>query len=477
MPTVLSLAIVLCGIAAALNWRHGFYACIVAALVQDPLRKLIPGEPVYLTLAAAFVLALAVVNALSRGISLSPRQIEGWRHLSTPFLILIVWILIQTLHSLIAYGNPLSTTIGLATYLAPMCVPIISYNFALRSGPNGVQNWLRFYSGFTGLILTTVVLEYAGVQSDLFGQVGEGMKIYDVGTILIGKTGTFRSTEVAAWHAMAATCFAFIALTSSKMNNKRLALAITVAMIMIAIAVLTGRRKSIIAVATFATTYLFLFSIFHKDFQNWLIGLIAIGATLFLIVSVIFDSKIDDRSAHTAEYLLFLERSKSVFEEAPDRLVQMSLGQAEWATRTTGLLGAGIGVATSGARHVGTMARQFGGVGEGGAGKVLAELGVPGLILIGWFMLSLLRHVWHILRFAARRSTPIFRLSAGLVAFLVANGTIFIVNTQIFSDFFVLIVFGLTVGYLLAMPVLAERSATTTPTTAGPGAVRATVRP
>ena len=40
---------------------------------------------------------------------------------------------------------------------------------------------------------------------------------------------------------------------------------------------------------------------------------------------------------------------------------------------------------------------------------------------------------------------------------------IFVVNTQIFSDFFVLIVLGLTFGFLLAMPRLAERTASNAP--------------
>jgi uncharacterized membrane protein len=92
-------------------------------------------------------------------------------------------------------------------------------------------------------------------------------------------------------------------------------------------------------------------------------------------------------------------------------------------------------------------------------------------------MLALLRHIWHILQFTARRSSHIFCLSAGLVAFLVANAMIFIVNTQIFSDFFVLIVFGLTLGFLLAMPVLAERTVVGASRMAGPGTTPAASKP
>jgi hypothetical protein len=478
METGLILLISLCLLTALLDWRKGLFACVVAALIQDPLRKLVPEEPVYLTLVAAIVLALAIVNALCHGMSLKPRQIAGWCHgLAAPFAFVIVWILLQSLHSLVAYGNPLVTAVGLVVYLAPIPALILSYQFALRSGPNGVENWLRFYVISVGLALTTVVLEYAGVESDLFGQIGEGMKIYDVGTVLIGKTGIFRSTEIAAWHAMAAACFAFIALTSWRMDNKRVALAVAIAASLIAIAVLTGRRKSIIAVAIFATTYLFLLSVFYRNLQNWLLGLMAVGVTLALIVGGMLDPEVEGPSHQATEYQLFLERGKTVFDDAPDRLLNMSLGQTEWATKVTGLLGAGVGVVTSGARHVGTVGKQFGGIGEGGVGKIVAELGFPGLLLIGWFVLALFRHVWHGLKFSAWRSPQIFRLSAGLVAFLTANAMIFVVNTQIFNDFFILIVFGLSLGFLLAMPVLAGRSVAAVQGMADAAKLRAPARP
>jgi hypothetical protein len=477
MTTLLSLVLLFCLIAAISSWRIGLYCLIIAAIVQDPLRKIVPEEPVYFTLFAAIVLMLTVLNTLARGMSLRPSQVFGWSHrLGTPFVALLFWILLQTLHSLVLYGSVLATAVGLATYLAPIPAILVGYQFALRTGYPGIENWIRFYLVIAGFALLTVFLQYAGVESDLFGQVGEGAKIYDLGTVLIGKTGTFRSTEVAAWHAMAGACFAFIGLTSSKMSNQRLALGVAVALIMIAVAVLTGRRKSILAVAIFATTYFFLFSIFRKELQGWLVGFFTVGATLFLIVTGVLDSDTSDGSERAAEYQLFLERSTQVFADTPERVLKMSLGQAEWSSQVTGLFGAGVGVATSGARHVGKFGQQFRGLGEGGVGKVLAELGIPGFILIAWFMLALLQHVRLILKFTARQSLRIFRLSAALVAFLLANVTTFFINTQVFSDFFVLIVFGLTLGFLLAMPVLAQRSVSAAPQKANPGMARATAR-
>ena len=228
-------------------------------------------------------------------------------------------------------------------------------------------------------------------------------------------------------------------------------------------ALLTGRRKTIIAIAIFATTYLFLFAILFKNVQNWLLGLLAVSATLFLFVGGLLDPEEQYSPAATPEYQLFLQRGATVFEDAPDRFFNMSVGSAQWASRNVGLLGAGVGVGTSGARHFGSVGKQFEGWGEGGAGKIMGELGLPGFVLSAWLLLALVRHVWRILRYTARRSSQVFRLSSGLVAFLLANAMIFVVNTQIFSDFFVLIVMGLTFGFLLAMPRLVERTASKAP--------------
>jgi len=58
------------GIALA-DWRKGLLACIAVGFVQDPLRKLWPGEPVYLTALVGVVFAAAALGAAFLG-SCSP---------------------------------------------------------------------------------------------------------------------------------------------------------------------------------------------------------------------------------------------------------------------------------------------------------------------------------------------------------------------------------------------------------------------
>jgi len=67
IPALLMLAV---GIALA-DWRKGLLACIAVGFVQDPLRKLWPGEPVYLTALVGVVFAAAALGAAFLG-SCSP---------------------------------------------------------------------------------------------------------------------------------------------------------------------------------------------------------------------------------------------------------------------------------------------------------------------------------------------------------------------------------------------------------------------
>ena len=76
---------------------------------------------------------------------------------------------------------------------------------------------------------------------------------------------------------------------------------------------------------------------------------------------------------------------------------------------------------------------------------------------MGWFAISLFRHLWRIMRAASGRSPRMARLSFGLFSFLVANVAGFSVATQAYGDLFILLILSWTLGFLLAIPVLLER--------------------
>jgi hypothetical protein len=83
--------------------------------------------------------------------------------------------------------------------------------------------------------------------------------------------------------------------------------------------------------------------------------------------------------------------------------------------------------------------------------KVVAELGIPGLVVGAWFGFALCRQLWRAMR-AMRTQDPIrARLFYGLAAFGAANASVFVTAYQVFGDPMVLLVLGYCFGFSIAL--------------------------
>jgi uncharacterized membrane protein (GlpM family) len=179
--------------AAFRDWRDGFFACVVVALLQDPLRKLVPGEPVYFTVLVGVVFGAAWLSALTAGVRLGPNAVTGWwRQVHLPFALFVAIVVLQAFHSYTRFGNPVVTGIGLMAYLAPVFAMVLSYQFAVRRGVQGMRRLYGLYAVLAAVWLTSVYVEYLGVDWAVLGEVGEGIRIYDMGTVLTAYSGLFR---------------------------------------------------------------------------------------------------------------------------------------------------------------------------------------------------------------------------------------------------------------------------------------------
>ena len=158
----------------------------------------------------------------------------------------------------------------------------------------------------------------------------------------------------------------------------------------------------------------------------------------------------------TLAYSRYVERIETVFEDVPSRFIELGIAPIMWAYDSFGLFGAGLGVGTQGTQYFGGGG-TIAGAAEGGLGKITLELGIPGLLLMGWFAILVFSYLWRIMRAASQVSPRIARLSYGLFSFLVANMAAFSVATQAYGDLFILLILSWTLGFLLAVPVLLER--------------------
>src|SRR5262249_34999660 len=268
--------------------------------------------------------------------------------------------------------------------------------------------------------------------------------------------------EIAGWHAMTSACFVVLLTSLRRTTITRLLTAVVVVLLLVGLGALTGRRKVVIEFAVFLGTYFILWLFFEKSVGKLVIIALTIAACvgyLSLAAGVSEDVR-SERSSTELEYSVYVRRTGSGFQDAPSRFVGLGIMPVMWAYERFGLFGAGLGVGTQGTQHFGGGGQ---GAAEGGLGKIVLELGVPGLFVIGWFSFALFRHLWSIMRVASRHSPRIARLSFGLFSFLVANLAAFSVATQAYGDLFILLILSWTLGFLLAVPVLLERKARARP--------------
>ena len=221
--------------------------------------------------------------------------------------------------------------------------------------------------------------------------------------------------------------------------------------LLIGVGILTGRRKPVVEVAVFASTYLVLWFVLQRGVEKLGIVLAIIGLVGFGWLAGLLNDRPVYVDQETLSYYRYVDRIGGVFEDVPTRFTELGIAPITWAYDTYGLFGAGLGVGSQGTQY-------FGGGGaaaaEGGLGKITLELGIPGLLLISWFAILVFNYLWRIMVDASEVSPRIARLSYGLFSFLVANIAAFSVATQAYGDIFILLILSWTLGFLLAVPVL-----------------------
>ena len=459
MEKVAALVVIVACALAFRRWRDGFLLCVVVALVQDPLRKLVPGEPVYFVILVGVVFGATWLSALHAGVRLGPNTIRGWwRQVTLPFSLFVTVVVLQALHSYARFGSPVVTGIGLMAYLAPVFALVLSYQFAVRLGVRGMRRLYGLYAVLAAVWLGTVYLEYLGVDWAVLGEVGEGLVIYDMGTVLTAYSGLFRASEIAAWHGATLACLAFMLLAGRRLSPPRLVLAIAVVAFVVGLGVLTGRRKMLVEIAVFLLSYYALIAWFGRGEGKVAVAMFVGAAGFYLLVGGGFVLEQPEEQLQvpvTAEsrYELYAKRGGTVAEDIPERFQELGLQPVQWAINRFGVLGAGLGTGSQGTQHFTRTVSS--GAAEGGLGKITMELGVPGLVAMIWLFAASVLYVWRLLATLSRASPDHARLAYGLVAYLIANAAVFSVATQAFGDLFVLLMLGWATGFLLALPRIA----------------------
>lgn len=452
---------------AVLDWRQGLALCVIVGVLQDPMRKLAPGQPVYYVVLVGVVFGVAWMRAALMRVPLGPSVIHGWREsLKAPFSIFLAVVLAQALHSFALYGSVKLTGIGLLVWLAPVPAVILAYQFAVRKGLRSLRRWMMLYIAVALAGLSGVYFEYAGISSRLLGEIGEGQIIYDVGTVLKAHSGFFRASEIAAWHTATVACFVFVLSLGKRPTMIRVAGALLLVGVLVTLGLLTGRRKMLVEVTIFLSAYVFLFAWVEKGMFRVAMTVFAIGIAGYVaIVGFVAPDLVQTSYSKTLElrdasrFQGYAERGKSVLADLPERVRGFGWEPVVSAVNEFGWLGAGLGTGSQGTNDIAEQHNINRWASEGGLGKIAMELGVPGLLAAVWILYKLAGYLRRELEVLAKVSPQHARIAFGLLSFLIANVATFAVATQAYSDLFVLLILGWSLGFLLAMPALAARAA------------------
>jgi hypothetical protein len=450
MTEILILALVaVAAMVCMLDWRRGIYVVVLAGFLQDPIRKILPGEPVAFTLLAGALFGCCMVGAIAQGEKLGFREINRWNPvLAVPAILFVAWVLFQSVMAFVNTQSIVLPGIGLIAYLAPLPALLLGGCFTARRGE--MEKFLRFYILVSAGFSLSLLLEVAGVSWRALGSVGEGFFFYpETGGEVALRAGFFRSPEIAGWHAGAGICFV-VCLTVARREIRWVGMGQAVLITIFVLALLlSGRRKFLVEIVLFLSLYGFFLVYFRSGFGRLAAFLVICGT-----LSAGFFHYVSTRELSQV-MPLYTARGITAQRDAAERLQRMTTSQFGWVIKRNGILGRGAGTGSQGAQHFGGGAKVVGAAAEGGLAKVLAELGVPGLLLLAALGMAFLRFLWSACE-TVREDSEIADLTYGLAAFLISNALVFTTAHQIFGDVFVLLLLGLVVSFLLNAPLLAR---------------------
>lgn len=434
----------ICLVWTLLNWKQAFSMIIIVGFLQDPIRKLVPGEPVLLTTSAIALLSLVtgILFFKSKSSSILAPFKDHPSIKLTAFLFTAL-VLIQCISGYLRYGSIVMIAIGAVSYLGIFPALWVAWSFI--KSERSIHRILQTYLICSLTVVVGIYLSFLELPWKILQQVGEGIVISSNYGNLTAHTGFMRSPEIAAWHIATGACILLILLFSYQRRSLFYLLS-PIFFSMIGAGLLTGRRKALAEIFVFVITYFFLTLRFRqKKSSNSFVTTTALGILLALaLFSVAPDNLEQDLNP-------YLERGSSVFLDLGDRFQTLGLQSIGWAINRFGYFGIGAGTAGLGMAHFGGVVEGAGGAGEGGFGKIVVELGLPGLILAIIFITQIIQLLWKNVKLISKSDSQNSSLPIGILSLLIANIPMFISSSLLFGDPFVLIVCGSLVGILLAI--------------------------
>lgn len=436
---------------ALVDWRRGWLLVSIAGAMQDPVRKLTPGAPVWISFLVVLLYAAVVFSARHAIVAELGDFGRRFGNIYTVVIAFIALLFLSALNGVFTFGvaNWRVPLISLFTYFVPLIAALLGYAWLQRE--EWMMRFFKIYAAVTAVALIGTMAEYFRVESPILGMVAfTGDYIRHLPGIQIRLlSGIYRGPDIMALHAATLTSIG-IAMALRAGLGKPTILWGGLAMWGFINCMLAGRRKAIYFVVVFVLAFLWRYA--RRVRTAEIFALVVVLLALYAIV----------RNLAAGETTSVYARGAVASQ---NEIKQRFEGGALETFQQYGLMGAGLGSATQGVHHL--LGAKNLGWQEGGLGKLAAEVGLPGiiaLIVLGIIVFRMLMRLTSIPDVPG--SSQFVRVTLfGLVA---ANGGSFIASAQAYSDAVLALTFGFFIGCLFATAALDERLPKTEKTPAEP---------
>lgn len=425
------------------DWRRGWLLAIVVGVLQDPVRKLVAGSPVYLTFSIVGVY-IAILFATQRGMQRALRDFANrFANLWSVFGVVLLFLVLAAINGLMTYGIALwkAPLLSFFIYVAPLPAILIGYMYL--DSEEKLFGFFRFYAVVTSIALIGTPLEYYRINFPALGmvlQVGDYIRFLP-GMEVRMLSGFYRAPDIMGWHAATLTAISVAMMVRSEMSKRSWPWMFAAAWGFYN-CMICGRRKAIYYVAAFAVAFVWRY---FKRLRAPEFAAFAMAGVVMILV--IHQLKADEGSK------IYAAAAVASSSELTGRLE----GGVMETIRQFGILGAGLGTATQGVQHVLGPEKSLSWQ-EGGLGKLAIELGLPGLLAVALFAFTAIRMMIRISGIPDHPSTSQLGRAA-LFGIVVANMVNFMASAQTYSDPVLTILACFFTGCLFATVTLDERTA------------------
>jgi hypothetical protein len=435
-------AAVVCLLAAS-DWRKALFAGVLIDVLRDPVRKLVPLEPVLITVSGAAVWAVIVLVAVFSNSAAAALLTRTYPKLRTAMHLLFLAILPAAAISLISYSSGWKlAAIGLVSYMGPAIGVLAGFCFLRKE--RDLTRLMKFYIFVNSVMLVSVIFEYLELDFPALGGISYDWIRYHEDRTVALMCGWYRSPDIMGLHAAHVIMFALLLAATSKSESQFgwIAPAMWAGLCVL----LSGRRKMIGIPMVFLATFFMIGWYLGLKRMHRLLAFSVVGVLLGGFFAVLFWST--DQSDDYTDY------ASTLFTQGFDRTNDMIVNSTIGTLQQAGVLGAGLGSGTQGRYHIADASEGPRTWQEDGVSRLFLEFGVPGVLLLSIALILLARSLLKAVRTTTPESSGQM-LHLGLAGIVAGDAASFAISHQQFSgDPVNAIWVTLMVGMLFKMPLL-----------------------